>query len=63
MQSTRREGVRILGERDFNMSQAVKVWLAAILFAAWANTGVAFASKQSPLVDAPAPDFEVTTIA
>jgi cytochrome c biogenesis protein CcmG, thiol:disulfide interchange protein DsbE len=43
------------------MSQGVKVWLAAFLFAGLITTGSTFAGKSSPIVDAPAPDFQVTT--
>jgi cytochrome c biogenesis protein CcmG/thiol:disulfide interchange protein DsbE len=43
------------------MSHTAKVWLAAILVAASLMTGVAFSRKPSPVVDAPAPDFQVTT--
>ncbi|HEY6620508.1 MAG TPA: TlpA disulfide reductase family protein [Steroidobacteraceae bacterium] len=43
------------------MSQGVKVGLAAIFFAAWVSTGIASSSKTRPVVDAPAPDFQVTT--
>lgn len=72
MKSTRRERVHILKNervrilkervrREFDMSQGVRVWLAAIFFAAMVNTGVASSNKLTPLVDAPAPDFQVTT--
>jgi cytochrome c biogenesis protein CcmG/thiol:disulfide interchange protein DsbE len=58
--------VRILalqtfGEREFDMSHGVKVWAAVIFFAAMANAGVASSNKMTPPVDAPAPDFQVTT--
>lgn len=43
------------------MSKGVRIGLAAIFFAAWIGTGVASSSKPSPLIDAPAPDFQVTT--
>jgi len=43
------------------MSHGVKVGLAAIFFAAWVTAGIAFAGRPSPAVDAPAPDFQVTT--
>ena len=43
------------------MSHGVKVWLAAIFFAAWVTAGVASSHKLAPVVDAPAPDFQVTT--
>jgi cytochrome c biogenesis protein CcmG/thiol:disulfide interchange protein DsbE len=43
------------------MSHAAKVWLAVILVAASLASGVAFSRKPSPIVDAPAPDFQVTT--
>ena len=43
------------------MSKGVKVWLAAIFFAATVNPGVASSDKLTPLVDTPAPDFQVTT--
>jgi cytochrome c biogenesis protein CcmG, thiol:disulfide interchange protein DsbE len=42
------------------MSHGIKVSLAAILFAL-VSTGSAFAGKPHPVVDAPAPDFQVTT--
>jgi cytochrome c biogenesis protein CcmG/thiol:disulfide interchange protein DsbE len=42
------------------MSHGVKVWLAAIFFAAWVSAGVASLRKLAPVVDAPAPDFQVT---
>jgi cytochrome c biogenesis protein CcmG, thiol:disulfide interchange protein DsbE len=44
-----------------NMSHGVKVGLAAIFFAALVTAGIAFAGKPSPVVDAPAPDFQATT--
>jgi cytochrome c biogenesis protein CcmG, thiol:disulfide interchange protein DsbE len=43
------------------MSHGVRVWAAAIFFAALVTTAIAFSRKPSPVVDAPAPDFEVTT--
>src|SRR5271169_1845186 len=43
------------------MSHGLKVWLAAILFTALVGTGIAFSGKPHPVVDAPAPDFQVTT--
>src|SRR5271154_1169281 len=49
------------GEREFDMSKGVKVWPAAIFFAAMVNSGVASSDKLTPLVDTPAPDFQVTT--
>ena len=43
------------------MSHGVKVWLAVIFLAAMVDTGVASSNKMLPAVDAPAPDFQVTT--
>ena len=43
------------------MSHGVKVWPAAIFLAAWITTGIASSNKLTPVVDAPAPDFQVTT--
>jgi cytochrome c biogenesis protein CcmG/thiol:disulfide interchange protein DsbE len=43
------------------MSHGVKAGLAALFFAALLTTGIAFSRKSAPLVDAPAPDFQVTT--
>ena len=43
------------------MSHGVKVGVAALFFAALLTTGIAFSRKPSPMVDAPAPDFQVTT--
>jgi cytochrome c biogenesis protein CcmG/thiol:disulfide interchange protein DsbE len=43
------------------MSHGVKVGLAAIFFAALVTTGIASSGKPGPVVDAPAPDFQVTT--
>ena len=43
------------------MSHGARLWLAAIFFAAAVSTSFAFSSKPSPLIDAPAPDFQVTT--
>ena len=43
------------------MSHGVKVGLAALFFAALLTTGIAFSRKPGPMVDAPAPDFQVTT--
>jgi hypothetical protein len=59
MKSTRREWVHI----PRNERVQPKVWLAAILFAALVGTGTgtAFAGKPHPVVDAPAPDLQVTT--
>jgi cytochrome c biogenesis protein CcmG, thiol:disulfide interchange protein DsbE len=44
-----------------NMSHGVKLWPAAIFFALLVGTGIASSNKQTPAVDAPAPDFQVTT--
>ena len=43
------------------MSHGVKAGLAALFFAALLTTGIASSRKSAPLVDAPAPDFQVTT--
>jgi thiol-disulfide isomerase/thioredoxin len=43
------------------MPQGVKVGLAAIFLAAWVGAGIASSGKTRPAVDAPAPDFQVTT--
>jgi len=43
------------------MSHGVKVGLAAFFFAALLTTGIALSRKSGPLVDAPAPNFQVTT--
>jgi cytochrome c biogenesis protein CcmG, thiol:disulfide interchange protein DsbE len=43
------------------MSHGVKWWLAVIFLAALGTTGVASSNKRTPLVDAAAPDFQVTT--
>jgi cytochrome c biogenesis protein CcmG/thiol:disulfide interchange protein DsbE len=51
----------ILSEREFDMSHGVKIWLAVIFLAAMVDTGVASSNKMTPTVDAPAPDFQVTT--
>jgi cytochrome c biogenesis protein CcmG, thiol:disulfide interchange protein DsbE len=43
------------------MSHGMKLWLAAIFFAACVTVGVASSRKPAPVVDSPAPDFQVTT--
>ncbi|HEX3397730.1 MAG TPA: redoxin domain-containing protein [Steroidobacteraceae bacterium] len=43
------------------MRRVVRCLLVAICFASLINTGNAFGRKPSPTVDAPAPDFQVTT--
>jgi cytochrome c biogenesis protein CcmG, thiol:disulfide interchange protein DsbE len=43
------------------MSHGVRTGLAVIVFAALVTTGIASSNKLTPVVDAPAPDFQVTT--
>jgi cytochrome c biogenesis protein CcmG/thiol:disulfide interchange protein DsbE len=43
------------------MSRGAKAWPAAFFFVLVITTGVASSKKPSPVVDAPAPDFQVTT--
>jgi cytochrome c biogenesis protein CcmG/thiol:disulfide interchange protein DsbE len=43
------------------MSHGGKLALAAIVFAAWISSGIAASNKLTPVVDAAAPDFQVTT--